>query len=228
MAESPPFKLLSPLGLELTKLLQRTKMPSATEEKIEGQKKRRILNVMQAIEQTSPSASVTKSAIPADAEDAGKAEAEELASIKLKIDRLVSDVVADVVADRSSVVAEESMATVPDKGKKIDNTPSDEKDFDLWHLGGQELSEEDKLELKEFAISCDYQPGSMLFGEVDEEILGCIHDHAGAKIVGTLFKGVGFPKLETNISCYRCQHIVGSLFYSNFKVKLLSRFFLPS
>jgi hypothetical protein len=39
------------------------------------------------------------------------------------------------------------------KEKEIDNTPSDERDFDLQHLGGQELSEEDKLELKEFAIS---------------------------------------------------------------------------
>jgi hypothetical protein len=64
------------------------------------------------------------------------------------------------------------MAAVPDKGKRIDNIPSDEKDFDLRHLGGQELSEEDKLELKEFAVSCGYQPGSMHFGGVNEEILG--------------------------------------------------------
>ena len=93
---------------------------------------------MQAIEQTPPSASATKATIPVDAEDAGKDEAEELAAIMSEIDKLVSFVVADVVA-------EENMAAVPDKGKKIDNTPSDEKDFDLWYLGGQELSEEDKL-----------------------------------------------------------------------------------
>jgi hypothetical protein len=138
MTESPPFKLLSPLGLELTKLLSRKETPSATKEKIEGQKKRQIVNVMQAIEQTPPSASATKAAIPVDAEDAGKAEAEELVAVMSEIDKLVSYVVADVVA-------EENMAAVLDKGKKIDNTPSDEKDFDLWYLGGQELSEEDKL-----------------------------------------------------------------------------------
>jgi hypothetical protein len=66
----------------------------------------------------------------------------------------------------------------------------------------------------------------MLFGGVDEEILGCIHDRAGAKIIGTLSKSVGFPKLESDISGYRWQHIVGSLFYSNFKVKSLPRFLL--
>jgi septal ring factor EnvC (AmiA/AmiB activator) len=43
------------------------------------------------------------------------------------------------------------------------------------------------------------------------------------KIVGTLSKSVGFLKLESDISCYRRQHIVGSLFYSNFKVRLFSK-----
>jgi hypothetical protein len=92
-----------------------------------------------------------KVAIPADTEDAGGAEAKELAATISEIDKLISD-----------VVAEKSMAAVPDKGKKIDDAPSEEKDFDIHHLGGQELSEEDKLELKEFAMSCGYQPGSML------------------------------------------------------------------
>jgi hypothetical protein len=41
-------------------------------------------------------------------------------------------------------------------------------------LGGQELSEEDISELKEFAIAGHYKPGSVLFCGVDEEILGCI------------------------------------------------------
>jgi hypothetical protein len=221
MTKSPPFKLISPLGSELTNLLQKMKVPSAAEEKVGGQKKRRIVNVMQAIEQTPPSSSAVKAAIPMDIEDAGEAEAEELTATMLEVDKLISD----VVAEKTSAVAEESMAAVPHKGKKIDDAPSKEKDFDLRHLGGQELSEEDKLELKEFSMSCGYQPGSMLFGGVDEEILGCIRDRAGAKIVGTLSRSVGFPKLETDISCYRRQHIVGSLFYSNFKVRLFSKLF---
>jgi DNA repair exonuclease SbcCD ATPase subunit len=81
------------------------------------------------------------------------------------------------------------------------------------------LSEAEKEELEEYAKSCGYQPGSMLFGGVDEEVLGCIRDRDGAKIIGTLSKSVGFPKLESDISGYRRKHIVGSLFYSNFKVK---------
>jgi hypothetical protein len=105
------------------------------------------------------------------------------------------------------------------KEKKVADATSEEKDFDLWNLVGQELSEAEKKELKEYGISCGYQPGSMLFGGIDEEALGCIRDRAGAKIISTLSKSVGFPKLESDISGYRWQHIVGSLFYSNFKVK---------
>jgi hypothetical protein len=95
------------------------------------------------------------------------------------------------------------------KEKRTKEAFSEHRSFDLWHLGYQQLSEENISELKEFAISCGYQPGSVLFGGVDEEILGCIRDHAGAKIVSTLSKSIGFPKLEKDISCYRRQHVIG-------------------
>jgi hypothetical protein len=173
------------------------------------------VNVMQAIEQTPPSASTAKEAISADTEDATGAKAEELTTTMSEIDKLISD-----------VVAEENMAAAPDKGKRIEDVPSEDKDYDLRHLGGQELFEEDKSEFKEFVISCGYQPGSMLFGGVDEEILGCIRDRAGAKIISTLSKSIGFSKLEIDISCYRWQHIIDGLFYSNFKVRFVYIFLL--
>jgi hypothetical protein len=61
----------------------------------------------------------------------------------------------------------------------------------------------------------------MLFGGTYEEALGCVRDRIGVKVIDTLSKSVGFPKLEADISSYRGQHIVGSLFYSNLKVKIL-------
>jgi hypothetical protein len=140
MTEFPPFKLLSPLGSELTKILQRKEQPSATKEKVKEQKKRQIVNVMEAIEQTLPSASATKIAIPADAEAEaeGAAEAKDADEAEMTmsdIDRLVSDIFVDVTVE-TNVAPEETMATVPDKGKEIDKTPSDKGDFDLRHLGG--------------------------------------------------------------------------------------------
>jgi hypothetical protein len=226
MTESLPIKLLSPLGSELTKLFQKKEESSATK-KAGGLKKRRIGSVMQAIEKTPPSASASKivPAISAEAtaeanistEAAAAAEAANLESTLFGIDKLL----LDMPTEETVVAAEQVMALVPDKRKKIVDAALEEKDFELQNLIGQELSEAEKKELQEYGISCGYQPGAMLFGGIDEEALGCIRDRTGVKVIGTLSKSVGFPKLEADISSYRRQHIVGSLFYSNFKVIFL-------
>jgi hypothetical protein len=146
MIESFPFTSLSPLGLELTSLLHKKEVSSAADGRDEGQKKRCMMNILQAIEQTSPPASADKAAKSTDVEATATAEDGNLTTTLFKIDRLISDV----------VVEKEVAAAVSDKGKKIDETYSEGANFDLWHLGGQQLSKEDKSELKEFVISCGY------------------------------------------------------------------------
>jgi hypothetical protein len=179
---------------------------------------------MQATDRTPSLASASKIMSVASAEATAEAEtsseavaaakAANLESTLSGIDKLLSD----MAAKETAAAAEKVMAEVPDKGKKIADAASEERDFDLRNLVGQESYEAEKKELREYGISCGYQPGAMLFGGIDEGALGCIRDRTGAKIIGTLAKSVGFPKLEADISSYRRQHIVGSLFYSNFKV----------
>jgi hypothetical protein len=164
---------------------------------------------MQAIERTPPLASASKMAPIASveataeadtsAEAAAAAEAANLESTLSGIDKMLSD----MAAEETAAAPEKVMATMPDKGKKIANAALEEKDFDLQNLVGQELSEAEKKELQEYGISCGYQPGAMLFGGIDEGALECIRDRAGAKIIGTLSKSVGFPKLEADISGYQ-------------------------
>jgi hypothetical protein len=130
-----------------------------------------------------------------------------------EIDRLIADVV-----HRKETNDAATPEILTSKMKNIGENSSEIKIFNLRHLGGQELTEEDISELKKFAIAGDYQPGSILFGGVDKEILRCIPDRVGEKIVNNLIKSIGFPKLERVLSSYRKQHIIGSLVYSNFKV----------
>jgi hypothetical protein len=137
----------------------------------------------------------------------------------------IDKVLLDMAAEETAAATEEVTAVVPEKGKEIVEDNSEEKGFNFQNLVGQELSKNEKEELQEYAASCGYQPGAMLFGGINEEALGCIRDRTGAKIISTLSKSVGFPKLEADISSYRRQHIVGSLFYSNFKVKLFPQLF---
>jgi hypothetical protein len=164
---------------------------------------------MQAIERTPPSASASKITPIASAEAvaeantsveaAAAAEAANLESTLYGIDKML----LDMAAKETTTTAEKAMATVSGKGKKIVDVASEEMNFDLRNLVGQELSEAKKKELQEYGIFCGYQPGAMLFGGIDEGSLGCIRDRVGAKIIDTLSTSVGFPKLEDDISGYR-------------------------
>jgi hypothetical protein len=107
MTESLPIKLLSPLGPHLTKLFQKKQEPSALK-KADGPKKRRIGSVMQAIEKTPPSASVSKIAPTASTEATTEAnttteaaaatEAANLESTLSGIDKLLLDMAIEETA----------------------------------------------------------------------------------------------------------------------------------
>jgi hypothetical protein len=122
-------------------------------------------------------------------------------------------------AEETPAAVPEEREKMPEKEKEIVKDVSEEEDFNFQNIIRQELSKAEKEEVKDYAISCGYQPGALLFGGIDEESLGCLRDRTGAKVVSTLSKSVGFPKLEADLSRYRRQHIASSLFYSNFKVK---------
>jgi hypothetical protein len=183
--------------------------------------------VTEVIERTPPTASASKAlvvesttateAAPSEATTAEAATAEDV-DLEHTISN-IDNILLDMAAEEAAAATEETMALEPEKEKEITEYTSDEEIFNFQNLVGQELTKAEKEELKEYAISCGYQPGALLFGGVDDEKLGCVRDQTGAKVIGTLSKGIGFPKLETDISRYRRQHIVGSLFYCNFKVK---------
>jgi hypothetical protein len=224
MAESLPIKMLSPLGPQLMKLLQKKDEPSAAK-KAAGPKKRRIFTVMQAIEETPPPAPASKMTPAAKADTSAEAVAAEATNLESTLSA-IDKVLLDIATEDTAGATEEITAASLEKEKGITEDASGEENFNLQNLIGEKLSEAEKKELQEYATSCGYQPGALLFGGVDEEALGCIRDRTGANIISTLSKSVGFPKLEADISSYRRQHIAGSLFYSNFKVKLISFSFL--
>jgi hypothetical protein len=228
MTESLPVKL-SPLGPHLTKLFQKEKEPSIAKKPSEP-KKQRIIHVVEVIEQTPSLASASRTpaieittaaeATPTEAKSA-KAETAEDVNLDATLSE-IDTMLLDAAAEEAAAATEEIPGTVAGKGKEKTEDTSEEEDFNFQDILGQELSKTEKEELKEYAISCGYRPGALLFGGVNKESLGCLRDHTGAKVVGTLSKSVGFPKVEADLSRYRWQHIAGSLFYANFKVKFLT------
>jgi hypothetical protein len=235
MTESLPVKL-SPLEPHLTKLFQKDKEPSAAKKPAEP-KKRRIIHVVEVIEQTPPVASLSKTpavestaateAVAIETEsEANTAEAEAAEDTNLETTLAdIDNMLLNEPAEEAARVAEETLAIASGKGKEKAKDISEEEDFNFQDILGQELSKAEKEELKEYAISCGYRPGALLFGGVNEENLGCLRDRTGAKVVGTLSKSIGLPKVEADLSRYQRQHIAGSLFYDNFKVKFLTFYY---
>jgi hypothetical protein len=232
MTESLPVKL-SPLGPYLTKFFQKDKEPAKTK-KAARPKKQRIITVKEAIEGTPPQASAPKApavesttATEATNAEAARAKDINLESMVADIDKILLNMAAEeAAAEEAAAATEETAAPKPEKEKEMAEYTSEDEAFNFQNLIGQELTKAKKEELKEYAISCGYRPGALLFGGIDDERLGCVRDQTGAKVIGTLSKSIGFPKLETDISRYRRQHIVGSLFYSNFKINNFSLTFI--
>jgi hypothetical protein len=149
-----------------------------------------------------------------DAEAAG-AEAGTTEGSNLETTLEVIDNILLKMAEEEAAVA--AVTTATGKGKEqIDDTL--EESFNFQDLLGQELTGSEKEELKKYAISCRYKPGATLFGGVNEGKLRCLRNRTEAKVVRTLSKSVGLPKLEADLCRYQRHHIAGSLLYANFKV----------
>jgi hypothetical protein len=236
MTESLPVKL-SPLAPELTKFFQKDKEASAAESRAKL-KKRRIIQVADVIHQTPPPRPVSKIVIAETAgAEAAAAEATEAetdgaeatgaeatgAEVRTTEDSNLESTL-DVIDNILLKMAEEEAAvaavnTAAEKGKEQVEDILEEGNFNFQDLLGQELTDAEKEELKKYAISCGYKPGSMLFGGVNEGKLRCLRNRTEAKVVRTFSKSVGLPKIEADLCRYQRQHITGSLLYANFKVK---------
>jgi hypothetical protein len=233
MTEPLPIKL-SPLAPELTKFFQKEKEPSATESPAKP-KKRRIIQVADVIHQTPPPTSASKipfieSAVTAEttttraetigAEATGATTGAEAETTK---DPNLETTLGDIDNILLKMAEEEAAAAAVDmtieKGKEQIEDTLEEENFNFQDILGQELSETEKEELKKYAISCGYKPGSLLFGGVNEGKLRCLRNRTEAKVVRTFSKSVGLPKIEADLCRYQRQHIAGRLLYANFKVQ---------
>jgi hypothetical protein len=130
MTESLPLKL-SPLGPQLMKLLQKKEEHATIQKPTE--KRQRIITVIDAIEETPPSASASKTpaaeAAPTEATtaEAAAAEATNLESAFSDIDKMI----LNMATEKTATAAEETPTTVPGKEKEIVEDTSEENDFNF-------------------------------------------------------------------------------------------------
>jgi hypothetical protein len=95
--------------------------------------------------------------------EAARTEDINLESMVADIDKILLNMAAEeAAAEEAAAATEEITASEPER----------EKAFNFQNLVGQELTKAEKEELKEYAISCGYRPGALLFGGIDDEKVG--------------------------------------------------------
>jgi hypothetical protein len=180
-----PVKL-SPLALELTKFFQKGKEASAAESPAKP-KKRRIIQVADVIHQTPPPTSASKivtveatGAETTGAEATGASTEAEVIGAKTgtnedpNLETTLDDIdnmLLRMAEEEADVVA---VNTATEKGKEQIENILEKENFNFQDILGQGLSDAEKEELKKYAISCGYKPGSLLFGGVNEGKLRCL------------------------------------------------------
>jgi hypothetical protein len=146
------------------KLLQKKKEPSVAEKPAEP-KKRRIITVIEAIEETSPSASAPKTAAAeaappeASTSEATEAEATNLENTLSNIDEMILNMAEEEIAasaEETPAAVPEKREKMPGKEKELAEDASEERNFNFQNIIGQELSKAEKEELRNYAISCGY------------------------------------------------------------------------
>jgi predicted ATPase with chaperone activity len=109
-------------------------------------------------------------AIEAESEaDTAEAEAAEDTNLETTLAN-IDNMLLNEPTEEAARVAEETLATAPRKEKEKAEDISEKEDFNFQDILGQELSKAEREELKEYAISCGYIPGALLFGELTRKI----------------------------------------------------------
>jgi hypothetical protein len=90
------------------------------------------------------------------------------------------------------------------------------------HIAGKKLSEEQIVEVRQYAKDLKYPSGSLVYSGTDEDdFLYCLPDNKEIFICQEMAKNMGFPKLELGLSAMSKDELADNLAYNSLKVYTL-------
>jgi hypothetical protein len=185
-------------------------------------KKRRIIQVTDVIHGTPSPTSVSKIVVAKTAETAKGAAAE-----ATRMETPEAETGGAETAGAEAGATEDP--NLKDTLEVIDNILLKMAEEEAAAVAASAATEKEKKQVEDVLEEGDFKfqdlLGAMLFGGVNEGKLRCLRNRSEAKIIKTLSKSIGLPKLEADLCRYQRHHIAGSLLYANFKVKTLLPFY---
>jgi hypothetical protein len=225
----PKADNIEEIGVEGTKILEATSppaevtVPKAQKGLTAPPKRKRMVNVLDALETIK-----TSSSTPKKTAEASKAQTE----------TNLTDAEAAKSQDKAEVgpsepVKEKSLETGEEKTEKEaaeqilpekTATPtlgasSEVLDYIVRHASGKRLSEEEKREAQYYTQKLKYSKGALVFnGSGEEDFLYCLPDNKEISVCREMSRSFGFPTLEVGLSALSKDELADSFAYNSLKV----------
>jgi hypothetical protein len=225
----PKADNIEEIGVEGTKILEVTSpsaevtVPMAQKGLTATPKRKRMVNVLDALETIK-----TSSSTPKKTAEASKAQTEtkltdaEAAKSQAKTEAGPSEPVKEKSLETGEEETEKEAAEqiLPEKTATPTHEASSEVlDYIVRHASGKRLSEDEKREAQYYAQKLKYSKGALVFnGSGEEDFLYCLPDNKEISVCQEMSRSFGFPTLEVGLSALSKDELADNLAYNSLKV----------
>jgi hypothetical protein len=220
------------IGVKGTKILEvispseRSDSAEGTKRSYSDPKRKRMVNVLDALETIK-----TSSSTPRKTAEASKAQTEtklteaEAAKSQAETEAGPLEPAKEKSLETGEKEAEKEAAEQILPEKAATPTPeasSEVLDYIVRHASGKRLSEGEIFEAKHYARGLKYLKGALVFNGTDEDdFLYCLPDNKELSVCQEMARSMGFPKLEAGLCAMTKDDLGDSLAYNSLKVQKL-------
>jgi hypothetical protein len=233
MPKTSSAKLAEPkadnIGVEGTKISEITSrsaevtVPKAQKGLTATPKRKRMVNVLDALETIKTSCTPRKTAEASkmqsetrvtkakDAKsqfetEAGPSEPAKEKSLEIREKETEKEVTEQILPEKTATATPEASSEV--------------LDYFVRHASGKRLSEEEKREAQYYARKLKYPKGALIFnGSGEQDFLYCLPDSKEISVCREMRRSFGFPTLEDGLSVLSKDELADSLAYNSLKVR---------
>jgi hypothetical protein len=233
MPKTSSAKLAEPkadnIGVEGTKILEITS-PSTEVTVLKAQKgltttpkRKRMVNVLDALETTKTSSTPRKTAEAPKTQSETRVNVAEAAKSQAETEAGPSEPAKEKSLEIGEKETEKEATEQILPEKTATPTPeasSEVLDYFVRHASGKRLSEEEKREAQYYARKLKYPKGALIFnGSGEEDFLYCLPDSKEISVCREMSRSFGFPTLEDELSVLSKDELTDSLAYNSLKVR---------
>jgi hypothetical protein len=201
--------------LEVTSPSAEVTVPKAQKDLRATPKRKRMVNVLDALETIKTSSTPRKTA------ETPKTQSETILS-EAEATKSQAETEAgpsEPANEKSLEIGEKETEKEATEKNFPEKTSSEALDYFVRHASGKRLSEEERREAQYYARKLKYLKGALIFnGSGEEDFLYCLPDSKEISVCREISRSFGFPTLEDGLSVLSKDELADSLAYNSLKV----------